>query len=112
MATQNLGPAPTRPTDIVDLGDLQTLYPSLSSTVVSDVDIDVEFPADPIDHTMFFLEVAAPSAQITVTVPVGTLMTTGVQPVTVVPFGKTGFLGFRYSATAGAWFLLSTTTQV
>jgi hypothetical protein len=112
VATQNLGPAPTRPTDVVDLGDLTTMYPSLSSTVVTHVNITAPLPPSPIDHTMFFLEVAAPTVQITVTVPVDTLLTTGVQPVTVVPPGKTGFFGFRYSATAGAWFLLSSTTQV
>jgi hypothetical protein len=44
--------------------------------------------------------------------PEDTVLTIGPQFVTALPTGKTGFFGFRYSATSGVWFLLSSTAQV
>lgn len=111
MATQQLGPTPSRPTDIVDIAWITAAYPSFSATVVTDTDVLLDLPNDPIDHTMLLIEVVA-SSQVNVTLPVGTLLTVGAQPVTVVPLGKTAFFGLRYSETAGHWFLLSTTTQI
>jgi hypothetical protein len=52
------------------------------------------------------------TADIVVSVPDGVLLCAAVQPNAYLHSGKTGFFGFRYSATAGAWFLLSSTTQV
>jgi hypothetical protein len=47
-----------------------------------------------------------------VTIPSSVLLTTGTSRSQQVPPGKTAFFGFRYSATSGAWFLLSATIQV
>jgi hypothetical protein len=110
---QNLGPAPTRPHDVVDIAWVTATYPSFSAYVAATADFVVEYPDSPVDHTMLLVEVLAPSGHpVTVGVPDGTLLTVGTQPSTVVPAARTGFLGFRYSAHVGAWFLLSSTTQV
>jgi hypothetical protein len=60
---------------------------------------------------MYLLEVAA-TATIVVTVPGSVTLTVGVARTMTVYTGKTAFFGFRYSTTAGAWFLLSATVQV
>ena len=111
MARQNLGARPSRPNDYVDVEWVQTEYPSLASYVSSGVDFVVQLPLEPVDHTMYIVEVEA-RADITVSLPAGVVLTTGTQPVMALFAGKTGFLGLRYSASAGAWFLLSTTAQV
>lgn len=111
MARQNLGARPSRPNDYVDVEWVQTEYPSLASYVSTGVDVVVQLPSDPVDHTMLIVEVDA-RADISVSLPDGVLLTTGTLPVMVVYANKTAFLGFRYSANAGAWFLLSATAQV
>lgn len=111
MATQQLGPRPTRPNDVVDIAWVTSAYPSFSAYVTTASDFTVEFPDEPVEHTMLLVEVYAAS-QIQVSVPAGTALTLGTQPHTVIQATKTGFFGFRYSAHAGTWFLLSSTTQV
>lgn len=74
-------------------------------------DFTIELPLNPVDHTMFIAEVEA-TAEIVVSVPDGVLLCTAVQPNAPLHPGKTGFFGFRYSANAGAWFLLSQTAQI
>lgn len=108
---QNLGPAPSRPHDVVDIAWVTVTYPSFSAYVTTATDLVIEFPDSPVDHTMLLVEVFA-QVQVTVSVPDDTVLTVGTQPHMVVAATKTGFLGFRYSAHAGAWFLLSATTQV
>lgn len=111
MARQNLGARPSRPNDYVDVEWVTSTYPSLASYVSSGVDIVISLPEDPVDHTMLIVEVEA-RANITVSLPENVLLTIGTQPVAAIYSGKTGFFGLRYSANAGAWFLLSTTAQV
>lgn len=111
MATQNLGPRPTRSTDMVDIEWVTSTYPSLSAEVTATADFTISLPPDPVANTMLIVEVLAQN-QVAVSVPGGTLFTVGTSPVTVLLAGKTGFFGFRYSDTAEAWFLLSATTQV
>lgn len=108
---QNLGPRPTRPNDIVDVEWVLDTYPSLSAYVDAASDFTISFPTSPSPDTMLFVEVFAQN-QLTVHVPVGTVLTVGTQSATVVFAHKTAFFGFRYSPNAGAWFLLSATTQV
>jgi hypothetical protein len=108
---QNLGPRPTRPTDMVDIEWVLSTYPSFSTYVHATADFTIPFPDHPAPNTMLLVEVFAAN-QVSVSLPVGTLLTVGTQPVTVLLANKTGFFGFRYSDNAGAWFLLSATTQV
>lgn len=112
MATQNLGPRPSRPTDQVDVEWVLSTYPSLSTYVSATSDFTVSFPVSPEPNTMLLVEVFANNTQVRVSLPTGTVLTGGTQLVTVVAANKRGFFGFRYSATAGVWFLLSSTTQV
>lgn len=111
MARQNLGTAPSRPNDYVDVTWVQQNYPSLRSYTSSGVNLAIELPEDPVDGTMFISEINA-RADIIVSLPDGVLLTTGTIPTFPLFFGKTGFFGFRYSAHADAWFLLSTTAQI
>jgi hypothetical protein len=111
MATQNLGPRPSRPTDQVDVEWVLSTYPSLSTYVSASADFAISFPDDPEPNTMLLVEVFAES-EVAVSLPEGTLLTVGTQSVTVLLPTKTGWFGFRYSANAGAWFLLSATAQV
>ena len=111
MARQSLGAPPSRPTELVDINWVYATFPSYSSTLTLGTNYTVVLPPSPIDHTMFLLEVKA-TATIIVSVPNGTLLTSGTAPNLTIFSGKIGFLGFRYSATAGAWFLLSATAQV
>lgn len=84
-------------------------FPSYSATVSSSDNLTVALPGSPVDHTMYLVEVNA-QATLTVTIPSEVNLTQGVAPTTLLYSGKTGFFGFRYSATAGKWFLLSATT--
>lgn len=111
LARQNLGAPPSRPNDYTDVAWVMTTYPSYSATVTTGEDLTITLPASPVDHTMFIAEVHA-TAQIVVSASEGTLMTTGTLPAITLYEGGVAFLGFRYSATAGTWFLLSTTAQV
>jgi hypothetical protein len=111
LARQNLGARPTRPNDYVDVEWVVSTYPSFSASATAGHDVVISLPLNPVDHTMFIAEVRA-TAQIVVSVPNGVLMTTGTLPAVTLYAGKVGFFGFRYSATAGAWLLLSTTAQV
>jgi hypothetical protein len=95
----------------VDIEWVTSRYPSFSATITSAVDVTLTFPPDPVDHTMLLVEVVA-TDNIDVTCPDGTVLTIGPQFQTSLPVGKTGFFGFRYSATSGVWFLLSSTAQV
>lgn len=108
---QNLGPRPTRPTDMVDIEWVLSTYPSLSTYVDATSDFTLTFPDDPEPNTMLLVEVFAQN-ELVVTVPVGTVLTVGTLSANVVMAHKTSFFGFRYSPNAGAWFLLSATTQV
>jgi len=112
LAKQNLGPPPSRPQDYVDIAWVTSVYPSYSAVVTVDEDFTITLPDEPVDHTMFLLEVYAPGMVVTVSVPAETRLTVGTAAATTLYPGKTGFFGFRYSATAGAWFLLSATSQI
>lgn len=111
MTRQDLGAPPSGPHDVTTVSWVYETFPSYSQTVTTGIDYVVDLPGDPVDHTMFVLEVNA-TAEVAVSLPEGVLLTTGTGPVTVILGGKTGFLGFRYSATAGSWFFLSVTSQV
>lgn len=111
MATQNLGAPPSRPNDQVDVAWVTSNYPSYSSFVSAGANFTLTLLSSPVNHTMLLCEVYATNA-IVVSVPTETLLTVGCQPHTPIPATKTGFFGLRYSANAGAWFLLSATTQV
>jgi len=95
----------------VDIDWVTSQYPSFSTTITSAVDFQLSFPSDPVDHTMLLVEVVA-TGDIDVDCPDGTVLTIGPQFQMSLPSGKTGFFGFRYSATSGIWFLLSSTAQV
>jgi hypothetical protein len=111
VATQDLGPDPSRPNDVVDVAWVSGQYPFFSMTLTSSINVVLSLPSDPADHTMVLFEVIA-TGDITVMCPEDTVLTIGPQFVTALPTGKTGFFGFRYSATSGVWFLLSSTAQV
>jgi hypothetical protein len=96
---------------MVDVEWVLSTYPSLSAYVSATSDFTISFPSLPAPDTMLLVEVFAQN-QVIVHTPVGTVLTVGTQSATVVPAHKTAFFGFRYSPTAGAWFLLSSTTQV
>jgi hypothetical protein len=96
---------------LVDIEWVEEFFPSLSSYTTSSINLTIALPSIPVDHMMFIAEVEA-RAPIVVSIPSGVLLTTGTQPATPLATGKTGFWGFRYSANAGAWFLLSSTAQV
>jgi hypothetical protein len=112
LAKQNLGPPPSRPQDYVDVAWVTSTYPSYSATISVDADYEIALPGAPVDHTMFLLEVNSPNLVVVVSVPAETRLTAGTATTTTLFPGKTGFFGFRYSATAGAWFLLSATSQI
>jgi hypothetical protein len=86
-------------------------YPSFSAVITSATDVTLSLPSNPADHTMLLVEVIA-TGDIDVFCPEGTVLTIGPQFQTSLPVGKTGFFGFRYSATSEVWFLLSSTAQV
>ncbi len=111
MTRQDLGAEPSGPYDVTTVSWVYKTYPAYSATVSVSSNYVIELPTDPVDHTMYILEVDA-QAEAEVSLPEGVLLTTGNAPVTTIFGGKTGFFGFRYSSTAGSWFLLSTTSQV
>jgi len=111
LTRQDLGALPSGPKDVTTVEWVYQTYPSYSLTVTPSSNYVVALPDDPVDHTMFLLEVDA-QAELEVSLPEGVLLTTGNGPVTTIFDGKTGFFGFRYSATADSWFLLSATSQV
>jgi hypothetical protein len=111
MTREDYGTTPTTPYEVVTLSALYANHPSYSQTIVADASFTINtLPSSPIDHTMYLLEVHA-TATITVTAPGGILLTVGIPSSLVVFSGTSAFFGFRYSATAGSWFLLSTTNQ-
>lgn len=112
MAFQNLGEAPSRPTDVVDISWVTASYPSYSTYILTHVNYVIVLPDDPVDHQMQLYEIHAGGANpVTITVPSSVLLTKGLVTVSVLPNGKTAFYGFRYSAHVGSWFLLSSAEQ-
>lgn len=111
MTRQDLGTYPSTPYEVTTVQWVTQSYPSFSASVSTSSDLTISLPADPVDHTMLIAEVNA-TAEIVVSIPEGVLLTTGTAPSTVLFSGKAGFFGFRYSATASAWLLLSVTSQV
>lgn len=86
-------------------------FPSYSATVSASHDLIIPLPTSPVDHMMYLVEIDATS-DLTVTIPTDVLLTVGTAPSTHLYAGKTGFFGFRYSSTAGKWFLLSASSQL
>lgn len=111
MARQDLGSAPSRPTDLTTVLWVTETYPSTSATISSTNSFTITLPSEPIDHSMYLVEVHA-QAEIVVSVPNTVLLTTGTQPTVPLFAGKVGFFGFRFSSIAGSWYLLSATAQV
>ena len=112
MALQNLGTTPSRPTDTVDVEWVTSAYPSFSAFVSTSASTYTPvLPTSPADHQMHLVEVYASTTGTTVNTPVGVLLCRGLFSTTTIPVTKTGFFGYRYSAHAGAWFLLSTAVQ-
>lgn len=111
MTRQDLGAPPSGPNDVTTVSWVFNTFPSYSSTVTASENLTLSLPPHPIDHTMYLVEVY-PTATLTVTIPHGVALTAGVAPTTLLYSGKLGFFGFRYSATAGTWVLLSATTQL
>jgi hypothetical protein len=113
MTREDYGTPPSTPYEVVTLSALYANLPSYSQTITTGTSFTIStLPASPVDHTMYLLEVNA-TATIQVTIPGTVIATIGV-PVgsTTVFSGKTGFFGFRYSATKPGWFLLSSTSQL
>ena len=111
MALQNLGGAPSRQTDLVDVGWIMSTFPSYSTYISTDVDYAITLPMNPADHQMQLYEIYA-GANITVTLPGGVIRTEGPIDTIHVPATKTAFLGLRYSSHKPGWFLLSSTLQL
>lgn len=110
MTRKDFGTPPTTPYEVVTLGVLNQTLPSYSLTVETAENYTIVLPSDPVDHTMFIVEVDA-QARILVTVPDTVVLTEGLAYITLLPSGASGFFGFRYSATVDKWFLLSATNQ-
>ena len=114
MARQNLGSAPSRPIDYVDVGWVTSTYPSYSHRLSSGTNRTLGTPTlatGNFNPQMDIYEINA-TADITVSFSDDVLLTNGVVSTYRIPSGKTGFFGFRYSPHVGEWFLLSATVQV
>ena len=111
MTRQDLGAPPSGPYDVTTVSWVMETFPSYSATVSATQDLMIQLPQEPLDHTMYLVEIDAQET-LTVTIPQHVLFTAGTAPSTLLYAGKTGFFGFRYSSTAGKWFLLSASSQL
>jgi hypothetical protein len=110
VARKNLGLTPITSNDEITVGYFVGLIPGHSSYYQTSSDFLIPLPPNPSDHQMELFEISAINL-IVVSCPPGTLLTGNASPALSVPGGKTAFLGFRYSAHAMSWFLLSSTVQ-
>lgn len=110
MARKNLGLEPVSPDDETTVGYFVATLPGHSSYYQVSSNFVIPLPHSPSDHQMELFEVSA-IAPVIVSCPPGTEITNGTNFAISVPGGKTAFLGFRYSAHALVWFLLSSTVQ-
>lgn len=111
MTRQDFGAPPSRPKDVTTVDWVMETFPSYSATITATSSLTIQLPPSPTDHTMYLVEINA-QADLTVSIPSHVLFTAGTSPSTLLYSGKTGFFGFRYSATAGSWFLLSASSQL
>lgn len=110
MTTRDLGLTPVGNTDVITLGFLEAAFPGHSTFIATDQDTVIPLPALPADMQMELYEINA-LATIQVSVPDGVRMTTGLLSSISLSQNKTSFWGFRFSAHAAAWFLLSFALQ-
>ena len=94
-----------------DLGPRGPQGEALAFYVSISTDYTIELPDDPTDHQMAIYEIRA-SAPATVLIPSEATLTTNTRTAYVLRAETTGFFGFRYSASASTWFLMSATMQV
>lgn len=67
-------------------------------------------PSSPVNGQMTLFEIRA-TAAITVTAAAGTKLTGTLTNTLAIGSGKSGFMGFRYSTAASAWYLLSSVAE-
>ena len=84
---------------------------SIPLFVTTAVDYTIALPEDPVDRQMVIVEVRA-QAPLTVRIPDGAVLTMFTRDAYALRGDTTGFFGFRYSASASTWFLMSATMQV
>lgn len=78
--------------------------------VTASANYTIVLPSNPIGNLMRVVEVRA-TAAITVTVPASVRLTTGLTNTLSLAAGKSAFFGLRYSASSGAWYLMSATAE-
>lgn len=111
MARKNLGLNPSETADQITVSYFVGAIPGHSSYYQTSSNFTIPLPLSPADHQMELFEVSA-IGPVIISCPGGTLITNGTAATVSVAGGKTAFLGFRYSANAVAWFLLSSTVQI
>lgn len=111
MTRKDLGPTPVGVHDQLTVGWARTTYPSYSTYVSVESDYHIVLPTDPVEHQMEVYEIHAGTNRVLAFSPDGVNVCQGAHPAITVEAGKTAFMGFRYSAHAGKWFLLSTAQQ-
>lgn len=78
--------------------------------VTSGTNLTLTMPGSPVNGQMTLFEIRA-TAAITVTVAAGTKLTGSLTSTLAIGSGKSGFMGFRYSTAANAWYLLSAVSE-
>jgi hypothetical protein len=113
MAREQVGPNPSREDDVIDVEYIDarlTAFSGNSVLVTSDQDYELIPPNYPVDAEMVMFEIR-PTAQIIVSFPDICRLTLGLPPTFVVPVAKSAFVGIRWSASAGAWYVLAITAE-
>jgi hypothetical protein len=78
--------------------------------VTSGTSFTLTMPGSPVDGQMTLFEIRATGA-IVVTAAAGTKLTGTLTNTLAIASGKSGFMGFRYSNAATAWYLLSAVSE-
>jgi hypothetical protein len=110
VARKNLGLPAGVSADGITVGYFIGAVPGHSSYYEISSNLVIPLPASPSDHQMELFEISA-IGPVVVSCPPGTLLTGGTTSAISIPGGKTVFMGFRYSAHAMSWFLLSSAVQ-